>query len=48
MPKGTVEGELITIVSSDGEVQGNIPYATDTMFMVHRGDKKYYMNLVLK
>lgn len=43
-----IEGDFITIVGEDGEVQGNIPYATDTMFMVHRGTKKYYIDLVKK
>lgn len=41
-----VEGDFITIVNEDGETGGSIPYATDTMFMVKRGTKNYYIDLV--
>ena len=46
MAEAEVDGDFITIVNEDGQTGGSIPYATDTMFMVKRGTKNYYIDLV--
>ena len=45
---GNHEGDFISIVGSDGSVEGHIPYTSDTMFIIHRGSKNYYIDPVEK
>ena len=46
IPGKPFTGNFITIVDEEGNSDGYIPYANDTMFMVHRGTKNYYIDLV--
>jgi prolyl 3-hydroxylase /prolyl 3,4-dihydroxylase len=48
LPKGRDGGDFITVVKENGEVDGHIPYSDETMFIVHRGKKNYYIDLVQK
>ena len=47
-PNGHHEGEFIRIINETGDVAGTIDYATDTMLVVHRGKKNYYIGPVQK
>ena len=48
LPKGPLDANFITVVGEDGSVEGHVPYADQTMFIVHRKQKKYYIDLVQK
>lgn len=47
-PNGHHQGQFIRIVNEGGDVAGTIDYATDMMFIVHRGKKNYYIDPVEK
>ena len=46
IPDKPFTGDFITIVNEEGNTDGYIPYANETMFFVHRGTKNFYMDLV--
>jgi len=44
--KSKPESSFITVIDEEGNVTGGIPYENDCMFVVNRGKKNYYIDLV--
>ena len=40
------EGNFITVIDEEGDVTGGSPYEDNCMFVVNRGKKNYYIDLV--
>ncbi len=47
LPNGDTDIEkfFINIIDENGQIEGGIPYMNDTMFLVQRGKKNYYIDV---
>ena len=47
LPNGDTDIEkfFINIIDEEGRVEGGVPYANDTMFLIQRGKKNYYIDV---